>query len=455
MRLLGTSFRIRLIVSALIWIAIIVVAIWFALNQIVRTYVGNEFLDELDHHSTELVNLAELDANGQLTIRVPLSDHRFTKPASGFYWQLERATGETLRSPSLVDARLSLTLDFSRLADETKGYAIGPTGETLTLERIVIFGSRQEALRVAVATDTRLIDELIEKFRRTLAIALAATALGLIGAAMAQIAYGLRPVGRIRAAVQAVRLGKTPRLPADLPDEVAPLAANVNALLDANEEMIRRARIQAGNLAHALKTPLALLYDEGHRLEAAGHGGHAIIEQCERMRRQIDYQLAKARAAVSRNGHIGSTRIGPIIRAIVSAMERLYRNRNLTFDIIEADPEATVDCESQDLDEIFGNLLDNAAKWSHTKIKVVVTAPSNGVVRITVEDDGPGMPVEARDLAFEAGRRLDEMVPGSGLGLAIVRGIAEAYGGRAWIDGSDLGGAAAHVELPSRVLANG
>lgn len=444
-----TSFRGRLIIGAIIWIFAGLGVSWIVLAELFRTHAESEFVDELDHHTTELVNLTGTDAEGRLRLQVPLSDFRFMAPLSGYYWQIERPTGETLRSPSLGSARLALSLDFSALPTERHVRLAGPTGELLLLERVVALGAQKEPVRFAVGTDQRLVEEFLATFKRTLALSLGTIALGLIVAAFAQIAIGLRPLGRIRVALLAVRRGETRRLPTDLPAEVAPLAANVNALLDTNEEMIRRARVQAGNLAHALKSPLAVMMDEGMRLEAAGNGGRAVIEQCQRMRRQIDYQLARTRAAVSRISGASATRIGPTIDAIMNAVGRLYHDRGLRFDQDPLNRDIVVACEVEDLEEILGNLIDNAAQWSRSRVKVAVTAPRGGVVRVAVEDDGPGMPPEARERVFGVGERLDESIPGTGLGLAIVRDVVTLYGGRTWIDKSMLGGAAVYVELPA------
>jgi signal transduction histidine kinase len=451
------SFRARLIAGAIIWIAVGIGASWWVLSEMFRGHAISEFVDELDHHATELANLLETDASGRLSVRVPLSDHRFLTPKSGYYWQAELPNGQRLTSASLGSARLELRRDFTHAGEQKERRIDGPTGKLLLLERVVRLpaGANLAAgtappgdiARVAVGTDQRLLDEFMGSFRRTLGMSLGMIAIGLIAAAFAQIAYGLRPLRRIRQALQAVQRGDAQRLPGDLPEEVAPLAANVNALLDAKEAMIRHARVQAGNLAHALKTPLAILQEEGRRLQAAGQDGRQVMEQCDRMRRQIDYQLAKARAAASRMGNFGATRLAPALTSIAATVERLYRDRDLHFDVAAPPADTVVMCEAEDLDEILGNIIENAAKWARSRIRVTVDAGPT-IVHITVEDDGPGMAVEARERVFEAGERLDEQTPGTGLGLAIVRDVTTLYGGRCWIDTATLGGAAVHVELP-------
>jgi len=441
------SFRFRLIAGAAIWIVVGMGFSYAALVSLLRDHVESEFMDELDHHGTELSGLIRLDPAGRLTISQPLSDHRFFEPYSGYYWQVQRGA-DILASPSLGAARLPATMPLDGVGREEDSTAVSPSGPAMMMQRIIEPSPDVGPVRLAVATDRRLIDEMIGGLRHTLGISLGAIAAGLIVAAVIQVTYGLMPLGRIRLAVAAVRRGEAKRLPDNLPREVAPLAASVNALIATNEEVVRRARTQAGNLAHALKTPLAVLMDEAERIQDAGGDGHVILEQCERMRRQIDYQMAKARAAASRSGAGATAAFGPALEGIVSALSRLHRDRGLVFNVDDAAPDTIVACEREDLDEMIGNLVDNAGKWARTRVRVTAVRAYPGRLSVSVEDDGPGMPEEARERVFLAGERLDEMVPGTGLGLAIVRDVAELYGGSVWIDTSPLGGAAVHLELP-------
>ena len=441
------GFRVRLIAGAAIWISAGIGFSYAALVSLLRDHVESEFVEELDHHGTELSGLLRLDAAGRLGISQPLSDHRFFELNSGYYWQVQRGE-EVVASPSLGKARLPAALAVDGKVRQQDSTIASPTGQAMMLQRILEPNPALGKLRLSIATDRRLIDDVIAGLRHTLGLSLASIALGLIAAAVIQVSYGLKPLGRIRLAVAAVRRGEAKRLPDTLPSEVAPLAASVNALLATNEEIVRRARTQAGNLAHALKTPLAVLMDEASRIEAAGGDGRVIHEQCERMRRQIDYQMAKARAAASRSGVGAASAFDPALTGIVSALERLYRDRGLVFEVQNSEPEVIVACEREDLDEMIGNLLDNASKWARSRVRITVLQTYPGRLSVSIEDDGPGMPEEARERVFNAGERLDEMVPGTGLGLAIVRDVAELYGGTVWIDTSTLGGAAVHLELP-------
>jgi signal transduction histidine kinase len=244
-----------------------------------------------------------------------------------------------------------------------------------------------------------------------------------------------------------VRAGKSERLPDDLPREVAPLARDLNSMIAVNNEMISRARAEAGNLAHGLKTPLAILMDEANQLESAQAKSAGVIkQQCHLMQRHIDYQMARARA-VGRGAPGAGTSVPAGIREIISALSRLHRDRGITLAYIGPE-DLLVACDPQDFGEMIGNLADNAAKWARSR--VTITAARDGDnISITVEDDGPGIPAESRETVFALGEKLDERMPGAGLGLAITREIATLYRGRTWLGRSGLGGAAAHLMLPA------
>jgi len=443
-----SSFRTRLVVGAILWISVGFVVSWVVLVNLLRAHVVNEFASELDHHATELAELAELDPAGGLVIRAPLSDFRFSQQGSGYYWQFTQTAGATLVSDSLGTTRLPLELDPAGAVVVREGRVGGPTGEAMLLERLVRIGTPTgPTARIVVAMDMSLISAYFGSLERTLAIAMALLASGLILAAFAQITFAFRPLARIERALLAVKRGEARRMPADLPAEVRPLVENLNDLLDKNEDMIQRARLQAGNLAHSLKSSLAHLQIEADALNANGQSGTVIQEQCDAIRRQIDYQLARARATASRGGGPHATRIGPVIENVVKAVRRLHRDRPVTVDIAPAPVDAAVVCGVEDLEEVLGNLIDNAVKWAQSRAVITVAATNHGKLQIRIEDDGPGMPVDTHAHVFQPGKRLDESTPGSGLGLAIARDVVGLYDGQLWIEKSGLGGARVVVEL--------
>ena len=265
-----------------------------------------------------------------------------------------------------------------------------------------------------------------------------------------QVRSGLAGVNQLRTRLAGVREGRAPRVDGRYPSEVQPLVDDLNALLEHRERAIARAVAKAGDLAHGLKTPLAILAQEAERARAGGHTelADAIAQQVERMRRQTDYHLAQARATAS-GGTTSSARssVREAARALVRTMTRLHAERRLVFDDRVSDGDA-VRCQREDLDEMLGNLLDNASKWARTR--VVVSATRTGAdVLIAVEDDGPGLPASMREAVLQRGVRVDEAAPGSGLGLAIVRDLAELYGGTIALDASDAGGLRARLRLPA------
>ena len=442
-----SSFRIRLVLGALIWISLGFAVSWGVLSSLLRTHVLHEFASELDHHATELAELAELDPTGGIAIRAPLSDRRFSDDRSGYYWQISLIGGTTLASDSLGSARLPLELVADGGPDLREAEVLGPSGQAMLLERLIRIGTLSgPPVRVAIAMDLSLINDYVRALENTLAIAMACLAGGLIFAAVAQIAFAFRPLARIDTALRAIKQGEARRMPLDLPSEVRPLVDNLNALLDKNEAMIQRARLQAGNLAHALKTSLAHLQIEADSLADKDQSGAVIQKQCDIIRRQIDYQLARARATASRACGSPATKVGPAIEGVVAAVRRLPRNRLLTIKTDTAHFDALVACGPEDLEEVLGNLIDNAAKWAKKQVLVSSTL-AHGKLVVRIEDDGPGMPSDMHEHVFKPGERLDESAPGSGLGLAIARDVVGLYDGRMWIESSRFGGACVAVEL--------
>ena len=274
-------------------------------------------------------------------------------------------------------------------------------------------------------------------------VALASLALGLW-----YVRRGLSPVGRLRERLGDVHQGREPRVSGVYPAEIQPLVDDMNALLAHQEEVVQRAVAKAGDLAHGLKTPLALLASEAERAAAAGETelAAAIAQQVERMRRQIDRHLAHARAAASGATPGLHTSVAESAQGLARALQRLHRARTLAIDI-DAPPEHAVRASREDLDEMLGNLLDNACKWGTSRVRLTSSADA-AAVTIDVEDDGSGLPEALRDAVLQRGVRADEAAPGSGFGLAIVRDLADVYGGRITLSDSALGGLRARLQLP-------
>ncbi len=307
-----------------------------------------------------------------------------------------------------------------------------------------------EPLRLQVDVDSSVVDAVLRTFNRSLLVSLILLAGALTAAAALQVKFGLQPMTRLAQGLRAIRAGSATHLPRTLPQEVQPVVDDLNSLMDTNAQMVVRARAQAGNLVHALKTPLAILMDEAYRLENLGQGEAAqvILQQCQRMQRHIDYQMARTRAAASRSVPGVNALVLPAVRNIVSAMKRLYAAKNLSIEIqIAADCAAQ--CDPSDLGEMLANLIDNACKWCAGRVLISARADGkSGQIVIAVDDDGPGLPAEAREVVFRIGERLDERVPGSGLGLPIVRDLAGLYGGDIRLNELPLRGLQAVLTLP-------
>jgi len=273
----------------------------------------------------------------------------------------------------------------------------------------------------------------------------------LIGSTALAVRYGLRPLRELRRGVASIRRGEAVRIGGQFPEDVAPLAEEINLLLDSNREVVERTRTQVGNLAHALKTPLSVIVNEA----ASGNPKFAekVREQAGVMTRQVSFYLDRARAAARASSASASTEFRPVVDGLVRTFEKVYRDRDLVFEIDGLDA-VRFRGESQDLNDLIGNLLDNAGKWAHSRVRISAERETEAAVAARpffvarIDDDGAGLDPAARDAALERGRRLDESRPGSGLGLSIVVDIAAAYGGSLKLEDSPLGGLRASLRLP-------
>lgn len=451
------SLRFRLSVGAALWIAIALAVAWVALGDLFQRHVEREFVVALSRHLDQLVASLE-DAAGAGTsdsdtvtpaLSRLMSDPRFRMPYSGLYWQVATADEVLLRSRSLWDTELALPADDVLDGQVHQHLIDGPQGQRLVaLERAVTLPSSRLRFRAVVAADKGRVVEVVATFNRTLALSLLILGLGLVAAAVAQVQVGLRPLRFIRRSLGAIRSGRAKRLSGAFPTEVKPLVDDLNALLDHDAEVLERARIQTGNLAHGLKTPLSVLSGEARALAEAGNpAGPRISEQIERMRRQIDYQLARARIAAASDLLGARAEIRPSVVGLIEVLRRVHGEKGLEL-TANVPADLAFRGERQDLEEMLGNLMDNACKWAARRVRIEADGLSADRLAITVDDDGPGLDPAERKAAFDRGRRLDEGVAGSGLGLAIVRDLAELYGGSIALEEAPTGGLRARLVLP-------
>jgi signal transduction histidine kinase len=386
-----------------------------------------------------------------------LGEPLFQELNSGWYWQIERLEGpksELKRSPSLPPPGLR-SLDEQRVPIRRdgfrEGYIVGPQSQRLrVVENLVDLGNDGQYV-VTVAGDALEIDDEVALFNRSLAVTLGLLGLVFVLTAAFQVRFGLMPLRRISNALHAIRSGRAERLVGEFPTEIEPLAREVNALIDTNRDIVVRARTHVGNLAHALKTPISVLLNE----TAARHdpASEKVREQVGIMREQVQHHLERARIAARVAVPGTLIEVAPVVESIVRTMQKIHRERGLEIAVRRA-TGVKFHGEQQDLEEMVGNLVDNACKWAAARVEIEVGAPAQegerSLFRVLVDDDGPGLtPAAQQAVLSERGRRLDESKPGSGLGLSIVSDLADLYAGRLELGTAPLGGLRVMLVLPA------
>lgn len=447
------SIAFRLVATAALWIAVALVAGGFLLANLFREPLEEAFEQRLRFILQSLVSNTEIDGNGEVTEPTTLSEPRFFTQYSGLYWQVGNATDNRIlsRSRSMWDFELPVSPPPDKASTEYQYTIDGPLGQKLrVLELFVTEEDVTSTFVFAVAADIEEFVVAVDAFNRTLVFSLSALGLGLLIAVVAQVYYGLLPLQRIRSALADVREGRAERLEGRFPTEVEPLAAELNGLVVHTTEVLARARAHVGNLAHGLKTPLAVLANEGDNPTAEMRT--IVRQQADLMRRQVEHYLSRTRAIGNVPLPRSHTELLPVMQAMARTMEKIYAGSRLTLQV-DCEPGLTFRGEQHDLEEMLGNLTDNACKWAHSKVHIAAksqAATGSGGLRvtITVDDDGPGVDPALRPYLFDRGRRADESKPGSGLGLSIVRDIAALYGGASELSDSPLGGLRATLNLP-------
>jgi signal transduction histidine kinase len=435
------------------WIFILLLGGGIALERTLTKQVEANFDEQLDYILTAMIASAEIDASGEVYFYRTLGDQRFLEPGSGLYWQISGGNYEPWPSRSLWDRTLKLRgpkASGKQFDSEVHFYNSDQfKGEPLRIaERTVILPGSETRWTFAVASATEQMDAQIGRVRLILIWSFLVLGLGLLVMALLQIRYGLQPLRRVRAAIQKLRTTGANRITDPLPLEVQPLVEELNALLEHSERQAEEARRHAGNLAHALKTPLTVLTNAA--TARAPDLGDAVMRETRTMQRHVDHHLARARAVGRRAVGHARTNVMASAEAVRRAVERLYPQGRLD---IAGGKTAMVSLERQDLDELLGNLIENAAKYGGGSVFVTIdpdeTPRDPKMCLIWVEDDGTGIPEAERERIFDRGVRLDTDKPGTGLGLAIVRDVAEIYGGSVALgESEDLGGLLVELRLP-------
>ncbi len=453
-RVIVGSLRLRLLAVTVVTLSLALAGAHVLLTDLFRDHVLRQFDTTLSQQLDQVTAQLEFDPNGTPSLGASsLVDPRWVKPYSGLYWQLDALAQDrtlqrgVLRSRSLWDAELQLPLDTLPNGTLHTHELAGPKGETLRVaERSLATGQRTH-WRLVVAADRSNIQEAIARFNQVLAGSLAVLGVLLALAAWAQVAVGLAPLRSVQQALHAVREGRAHRLQGNSPTEIQPLIDGFNSVLERNAEVVARARTQAGNLAHALKTPLAVLANAAR--DANSDELRALVaEQVPLAQRHIHWHMVRSRAAATT--HVPGQRadIAPVVQGLLRVMNKVHADKAIDACMQGVDPHAAFAVEAQDLQEMLGNLLDNA--WRHARSRVsVATHPTPSGLCLTVDDDGPGIPSNEHAKVLQRGVRLDETQPGAGLGLAIVVDLAQLYGGNVALATSPMHGLRVSLTLPS------
>ncbi len=440
----------------MIWTTLGLVIGGFFLSNAFRSVVQDNFDTTLQVDLDGLIAAAEPDPQGGVVLEERFLNRRFERVYSGLYWQI------TPLDPGQKDVQISHSLfDHSIHIDNrrkdgnlTWGYSEGPDGQRLrVLEQRVEFPitatarpDDSRAYTFLVAGNTKEVEDEINDFNGTLIWAFALLGVGLIIAIFLQVRVGLLPLRRVRDSLARIRDGKARRLEGKFPAEIAPLAGELNSLIQHSEEVVGRARTHVANLAHFLKTPLTVLSSEAEA--QPGPLADAVKRQVDSMRRQVDHYLARGRAAGALDVLGNRTKVKAVLDDLARVLERIHEARGIEIEVT-CPSSLFFRGDRQDLEEMAGNLIDNACKWAKRRVTVSAAPVAGARWELAIEDDGPGLAAEDRERVLERGERLDESVPGSGLGLSIVEDIAKLYGGSLELGASSMGGLAARLGLPA------
>ncbi|HEY1751365.1 MAG TPA: sensor histidine kinase [Caulobacteraceae bacterium] len=458
----------RLVVLHAVLSAVVLLAGGVALSVFFAQRSTAEFDDRLSQDLIDLIAGTSVDDTGDVAAPA-LTDERTTQAYSGKYWELADVTGgfkSIARSRSLWDASdialppggaAALTrapgkpVFYDGLGPASTNDPTAPAGQPIREEPVRIGAEEvritgvKDPIIYLVAQDRSPIDSNIRTFATSTAAALAVLLAMLIAGVVLQVRVGLRPLFLLRREVAAVRTGKTGRVGGDYPAELEPLASELNALVAHNQEVVERQRTHVGNLAHALKTPLTVMAAEAQA--RPGPLAEVVARQADAMREQVDHHLRRARAAARPQGGGERTALAPVLEELALTLERIYRHKGVEVDW-RAPDDLYFHGERQDLQELAGNVMENACKWCRARVRVDAQPAAAARLTLTIEDDGPGLAAKDRGEVLQRGARLDETAPGSGLGLSIVDELARAYGGELTLADSALGGLKATLNLP-------
>ena len=446
------SLALRLFLSASVWILLTLISGGLLLSDIFRESTEKAFEDKLNLFMETLIGSSKIDSTESITVVNPLGDPRFFQPYSGWYWQINKGSQTLVRSRSMWDQ--VLTLDKRLIGgraqfinsnlQEKKNKRIVTSQQLNIVQREISFPGFDDPLTFMISGDTEEFEKNIMQFNNILVSSLAILGFGLLLSVYLQVKYGLLPLKKIKNSLFKIRNGDAKKLEDNYPTEVSPLASEINILLEHNEKIVQRAKTHVGNLAHALKTPLTII---SNHINATND--QSLKPQVELINKNIDRYLNKARSSATGNIVKSKIDVDIVTKKIIKIFRKIYPN--LQINLISIDKNLLIPGNSDDLDEILGNLLENACKWTNEIVELKVLKFSDRSIKFTISDDGPGLPKHRRGEVFARGFRLDEQTPGTGLGLNIVKDTVEQYSGKVWLSESIFNGLEVNVILPISV----
>lgn len=447
-RLLTRTLSARLFILSSIWAIVSVSAVAFFISTGYRDNSERRLQELLTANIYALMANVEPDKDGKLIGSPDLRDARFLKFQSGFYWSVTEMKNPSNRlvSTSLVDGKIlqNLSVDFDSNFERTFNTTDNAGNNLIGVEAQVFLGEGDDVYSFKITGNKGSLDGDVSEFTRQLLVSLFLFALGFILVSYFLVRWGLSPLGEISNSLSDIREGKATKLEGEFPSEVQPLVDEANSLIHSNNVVVERARTQVGNLAHSLKTPLAVLKNEAGNTKPQIR---SLIEgQIEQMQSQIQTYLDRARIAARVGSVTSRTQVTPVVERLVRVMNKL--NPELDFSVVNNNnSDLAFGGEQQDLEEMLGNLLENASKFANHKIKIILVELDDSLT-ISVEDDGQGLASHESEKALSRGGRIDETKPGSGLGLSIVKDIVSEYAGSIDLKRSKYGGLSAKLTLP-------
>ncbi|RSD32534.1 ATP-binding protein [Vibrio pectenicida] len=424
------SLKSRLVLAAVVWLTAMIIAAGIMMPSQVYLYMQEDTKQQLAIYMDEIAAALEADEKGNLKLTSPLSDPRFTRPYSGFYWSAKTSKA-LLRSRSLWDKTLTSKSEHDLLGARDE--------KLIYIDSTLYYPNYSGPIEVTIGMDQQPIEDTVRNLMGQLWFILALLYIGVLTLITIQVQWSLSPLSKMHKELSQLRSGKKTQLDQEYPKEVAPVVSDLNALVFHYQELLERARHHAGNLSHALKTPLSVLKNEVATKDAVIQ--EQLRPSLEQIQNQIDYHLARARMAGAKNILSVSSCPSKRVDAISRAFDKVYADRGISL-INELDSDLNVAVEQTDLNEMLGNIIENAYKWSESIIRVhsLQNSENPEIIDVIIEDDGVGIPEQKMAQVIHRGVRLDETIPGTGLGLNIVSEMAHSYRGKLTLDRSSLGG---------------